>query len=121
MLFPEIISWKGVSCFNGGEGGGCFSDGGASFLSGGGPMGGGIGVGRGFLKKNRKMPPPFMGNPDTCFIKKLSNQLYANYLFPINKTLESIKQMNFKSCLKFLSTFNVPEVYSELCQTPEMD
>ena len=31
-------------------------------------------------------------------IKKLSNQLFANYLFPINTTFESIKQMNFKSC-----------------------
>ena len=104
-----------------GGGGGLFFRWGGFIFKWGVPHGGGIGVGRGFLKKNRKMPPPFMGNPDTCFIKKLSNQLYANYLFPINKTLESIKQMNFKSCLKFLSTFNVPEVYSELCQTPEMD
>ena len=47
-------------------------------------------------------------------IKKLSNQLFANYLFPIKTTLEPIKQMNFKSCLKFLSSFNVPEAYSEL-------
>ena len=49
--------------WGGGGGGGCFSDGGASFLSGGCPMGGGIGVGRGFLKKNRKMPPPLYGKP----------------------------------------------------------
>ena len=34
VLFLGIISWKGVSCFNGG--GVCFSDGGASFLSAGG-------------------------------------------------------------------------------------
>ena len=32
MLFLGIISWKGASHFNGG---GCFSDGVASFLSGG--------------------------------------------------------------------------------------
>ena len=70
MLFLEIISWKGVSCFNGGV---CFSDGGASFLSGGGHS---IGEhqfwGGGFLKKNHKMggatpmPPPTMGNLDVC-------------------------------------------------------
>ena len=29
VLFQGIISWKGVSCFNGG--GGCFSDGGLHF------------------------------------------------------------------------------------------
>ena len=43
------------------------------------------------------------------------------YLFPINTTLESIKQMNFKSFFNFLSTFNVPEAYSEPCETTEMD
>ena len=38
---------------------------------------------------------------DTTFlIKQLSNQLFANYLFSINTTLESIKQINFKSFLK---------------------
>ena len=57
----------------------------------------------------------------TILIKRLSNQLFANHLFPTNTTMESIKQMNFKSCLKFLLTFNVPEVYSEPCQTPETD
>ena len=38
MLFLGIISWKGSSRFNGGRGvgGGCFSEGGASFLSSGG-------------------------------------------------------------------------------------
>ena len=65
VLFLGIISWKAVSCFDGGGGGGCFSDGrGASVLVGGG--------GRGF-EKNRKMgrgppcllpPSPTMGNPD---------------------------------------------------------
>ena len=45
MLFLGIISWKGVSYFNGG---GCFSDGGASFLSGGVPHeGASVLVGRG--------------------------------------------------------------------------
>ena len=36
MLFLGIFSWKGASCFNerGEKGGGCFSDGGPSFLSG---------------------------------------------------------------------------------------
>ena len=64
----------------------------------------------------------FQFDTDTTFlIKKLSSQLFANYLFPINTILESIKQMNFKSCLRFLSTFNVPEVFSEPRQTPEMD
>ena len=43
------------------------------------------------------------------------------YFFPINTTLESIKQMNFKNCLKFLSTFNFPEAYSQPCETPEME
>ena len=56
-----------------------------------------------------------------CLIKKLSSQLFANYLFPINTTLESIKQLNIKGCLRYLSTFNVPEAFSEPCQTPEMD
>ena len=46
-------------------------------------------------------------------IKHLSNQLFTNYLSPTSTTLESIKQMNFKSRLKLLSTFNVPEAYSE--------
>ena len=54
-------------------------------------------------------------------IKKLSNQLFVIYLFPIKTTLKLIKQMNFKSRLKFLSTFNIPEAYSESCQKPEMD
>ena len=59
---------------------------------------------------------------DTTFlIKKLFNQLFASFLFPINTALKQIKQMNFKSCLKFLSTFNVPEVLTEPCKTPEMD
>ena len=40
MLFLGIISWKGASRFNGGS---CFSDGGASYLS--------EGVGGGFKKK----------------------------------------------------------------------
>ena len=51
MLFLGIISWKGASRFNEG-GGGCFSDWGASFLSGGVPWGD-IGFdGRGFQKKS---------------------------------------------------------------------
>ena len=70
MLFLGIISWKGVSFFNGGV---AFQTGGASFLSGGKPHGGGIsfsrGGGRG-LKKivrwggvPRTSPhPPTMGN-----------------------------------------------------------
>ena len=52
MFFLEIISWKDVSCFNRGGGGGeegrgraSFQMGGASFLSGGAPHGGGIGFG----------------------------------------------------------------------------
>ena len=59
---------------------------------------------------------------DTSFlVKSLSNQLFAKYLYPIDTTLESIKQMNFKSCLRFLSTFDDLEGYPEPCQTPEMD
>ena len=70
-----------------------------------------------FCKKNTSQ-----FDTDTTFlIKKLSDQLFSNYLFPINTTPESIKQMNFKSCLKFLSTFNVPDAYSEPCRTLEMD
>ena len=42
------------------------------------------------------------------------------FLFIIT-TLESINQMNFKSCLKSLSSSNVLEAYLEPCQTPEMD
>ena len=54
MIFLGIISWKGASRFNGGEG--CFSDGGTSFLIGGGCPMWGIGFdGRGFQKKNRWM------------------------------------------------------------------
>ena len=49
VLFLGIISWKGVSCFNEGGGGG-FSDREASFLIGGCPMGG-IGFGGGVIKK----------------------------------------------------------------------
>ena len=64
MLFLGIISWKGVSCFNGGWG--CFPDGGASFLS-----GEDISLDGG-LKKNHKdggalplcPPPPTMGNAE---------------------------------------------------------
>ena len=51
MLFLGIISWKGVSCFNGAV---CFSDGG--------DFGGG---GKGFRKKlddGEGTPTPTMGN-----------------------------------------------------------
>ena len=58
MLFLEIISWKSASPFNGG-GGGCFSDGEASFLSTGcASWGRGIGFDR-RVEKNRRM-----GNPE---------------------------------------------------------
>ena len=70
MLFLGIISWKGVSYFNGG---GCFSDGGASFLSGGVPHEGASvlvgGGGGGGVQKNHKMcgvppmPPSHYGKP----------------------------------------------------------
>ena len=53
-------------------------------------------------------------------IKKLSNQLFANYLFADKTTLEPIKPLNFKNCLKSWSTFSVLEAYSEPWQTPEM-
>ena len=52
MLFLGIISWKGVSYFNGG---GCFSDGGASFLSGGVPHeGASVLVGGGGRRSSKK-------------------------------------------------------------------
>ena len=68
MLFLGIISWKGASRFNGGS---CFSDGGASYLSEGcAPWGHRFWWGGGGSKKNCRMgggaPPhasPTMGNP----------------------------------------------------------
>ena len=58
---------------------------------------------------------------DTMFlIKQLSNQLFANYSFPINTNFESIKHVNFSGYNfenfelfhdrgpTFLSTFNCP-------------
>ena len=68
MVFLGIISWKGVSCFNGGV---CFSDRGASFLSGGGegvPHGGGINFGGGGVQKNCKM-----GGGEKHKIKKIKS------------------------------------------------
>ena len=53
VLFLGIISWKGVSCYNGG--GGLFFRWGASFLSGGTPWGASILVWGGDFKKNHKM------------------------------------------------------------------
>ena len=74
MLFLGIISWKGVSYFNGG---GCFSDGGASFLSGGVPHeGASVLVGGGGEEEFKKIircvgcppcPPPTMGNPEKYY------------------------------------------------------
>ena len=64
MLFLGIISWKDVPCFNGGF---VFQIGGASFLSGGCPMGASVFFG--WFWKNCKMveggggAPPSMGNP----------------------------------------------------------
>ena len=69
MLFLGIISWKGGSHFNGGEGGAFQMGGGASFLSGVLPHGGiGFDGGGHFQKKyldgGGPYPmPPTMGNP----------------------------------------------------------
>ena len=61
----------------------------------------------------------FQFDTDTTFlIKKVSNQKCDTGPKWVNTTLKSIKQINFKNCLKFLSTFNVPEAFSEPCQTP---
>ena len=68
MLFRNH-SWKGVSCFSGGEGGGCFSDGGHLIFKWGGASVL-VGGGRGFEKSCKmggtpspSMPPSTMGNP----------------------------------------------------------
>ena len=69
MLFLGIISWKGVSCFNGGEGV-CFPDGGLHFKVGGAPLGRalvlmGEGGFQNYCRIGGHHPcPPTMGNPD---------------------------------------------------------
>ena len=74
-----------------------------------------------FCKKNYYLNTSQVDTDTMFLIRKLSNQLFANYLFPINTILEPIKQMYFKSYFKFLSIFNVSEAYSEFYQTLEMD
>ena len=69
MLFLGIISWKGASHFSG-VGEGCFSDGGASFLSGGWVPWGGIsfdGVGSHGGWGVVPPMPSSMGNPESWF------------------------------------------------------
>ena len=79
VLFLGIISWRGVSCFNGGI---CFSDGRASFLSWGMPHRGASVLIGGFSKKIAgwgspplmpppppPLPPPHYGKPCICWCK----------------------------------------------------
>ena len=82
VIFLGIISWKGASRFNGGEG--CFSDGGTSFLIGGdAPCGASVLMGGGFKKKSWDeggCPPPMFphyGKPwyITCLLLAL---IYLN-------------------------------------------
>ena len=83
MLFLRIISWKGVSCFNGERGrGGVFQMGRASFLSGGVPHeGASTSVGGGFSKKIVRW-----GNPAVCLpfiIQKVAQIKFNVILTPL--------------------------------------
>ena len=99
MFFLGIISWKGVSCFNGE---GSFSDGGPSFLSEGGhPMGGALVLVAGIFEKNCKMgegtPPSHWQN---ILVESLENILTEAL---VNILAKSLVRMLLKLLVELLT------------------